>query len=79
MISSGEPLSWDIDRALFADASSFLAVRPSYSQIPTERRPCFVSADDLPPQRSDLISTSGGTMSGRPVHCHYPDPFINVL
>lgn len=31
------------------------------------------------PEQSHLISTSGGTMSGRHVHSHYPEPFINVL
>lgn len=70
----------DIDRALFGDASSFLPVRgPSNSPNPTELRLRFVAACDLFPEQSDLISTSGGTMSGRHVHSHYPDPFINVL
>ncbi|CAK6973927.1 SKI family transcriptional corepressor 1%2C partial [Scomber scombrus] len=71
---------WDIDRALFGDASSFRAVRdPHIPKFP----PSCVSALCRPmtffPEQSDLISTSGGTMSGRPVHSHYPDPFINVL
>lgn len=76
----------DIDRA-FVWRCVFISGSPghSYSQIPTELRLCFVSADDLFiffiffPEQSHLISASGGTMSGRHVHSHYPEPFINVL
>lgn len=77
MISSGGPL-FGILTALCLEMR--LHFCRSYSQIPTELRLCFVPPDDLfSPKQSHLISTSGGTMSGRHVLSHYPGPFINVL
>lgn len=81
MISSGGPLSGILTALLFGDASSFLPLPDLYiPKIPPSCLSAFVPAGDLfSPEQSDLISTSGGTMSGRHVHSHYPDPFINVL